>query len=90
MFLFLKVTNTLNICQQIATATGPNVKAHVKTLGPAIVGCFGDSKPGLRATAATTLNAWVEQTGIPIFVESEVFNEALQLENPNLRQEVRI
>jgi len=44
----------------------------------------------VRQSATQTLNAWVEQTGLPIFVEAEIISDALKLENPILRAEVCI
>ena len=82
------VTQTLNICTTIATAMGPNVKRHVQTLGAEILGCCGDAKPQLRATAVTCLNTWVEHTKLGPFLENEILADALKLENPNLRTEV--
>lgn len=34
----------LSICQTLATAMGPNIKQHVRTLGGGIISNFGDSK----------------------------------------------
>jgi len=42
----------------------------------------------VRQSATQTLNTWVEQTGLAIFVEAEIMTEALKLENPILRAEV--
>ena len=45
----------------------------------------------MRSTAVTTLNSWIEQTGLAgfsVFVEAEIFQDGLALENPNLRIEV--
>jgi hypothetical protein len=44
----------------------------------------------MRQNAVQCLNAWVEHTGLAIFVEAELFVEALKLENPYLRAEVSI
>ena len=45
-------------------------------------------QPSVRQSATQTLNTWVEQTGLAIFVEAEIMTEALKLENPILRAEV--
>jgi hypothetical protein len=48
-------------------------------------------QPALRVNTVATLNAWIEQTGQPgfvQFVEAEIFSDALKLENPNLKAEV--
>ncbi|XP_018619356.1 cytoskeleton-associated protein 5 isoform X3 [Scleropages formosus] len=82
------VQQTLSILQQIATAMGPALKQHVKNLGIPIITVLGDSKANVRAAALTTLNAWVEQTGMKEWLEGEDLSEELKKENPFLRQEV--
>ncbi|KAL2093484.1 hypothetical protein ACEWY4_010796 [Coilia grayii] len=84
----LLVQQTLNILQQLATAMGPGLKQHVKNLGFSIITVLGDSKANVRASAMTTLNAWVEQTGMKDWLEGEDLSEELKKENPFLRQEV--
>jgi hypothetical protein len=44
----------------------------------------------MRQSAVQTLNVWVEQTGLVVFVEAELFVDALKQENPNLRAEVYV
>uniref|UniRef100_A0A3Q0SS83 Cytoskeleton associated protein 5 n=1 Tax=Amphilophus citrinellus TaxID=61819 RepID=A0A3Q0SS83_AMPCI len=82
------VQQTLTILQQLATAMGPGLKQHVKALGIPIITVLGDSKPNVRAAAMTTLQAWVEQTGMKDWLEGEDLSEELKRENPFLRQEV--
>lgn len=82
------VQQTLSILQQISVAMGPALKQHVKTIGIPIITVLGDSKPNVRAAALTTLNAWVEQTGMKDWLEGEDLSEELKRENPFLRQEV--
>ncbi|KAL4642009.1 cytoskeleton-associated protein 5 isoform X1 [Arapaima gigas] len=82
------VQQTLSILQQIATAMGPALKQHVKNLGIPIITVLGDSKANVRAAALTTLNGWVEQTGMKEWLEGEDLSEELKKENPFLRQEV--
>uniref|UniRef100_A0A669BND6 Cytoskeleton associated protein 5 n=1 Tax=Oreochromis niloticus TaxID=8128 RepID=A0A669BND6_ORENI len=82
------VQQTLSILQQLATAMGPGLKQHVKALGIPIITVLGDSKPNVRATALTTLQAWVEQTGMKDWLEGEDLSEELKRENPFLRQEL--
>ncbi|XP_063053472.1 cytoskeleton-associated protein 5 isoform X2 [Engraulis encrasicolus] len=84
----LLVQQTLNILQQLATAMGPGLKTHVRNLGFPIITVLGDSKPNVRASALTTLNAWVEQTGMKEWLEGEDLADELRKENPFLRQEV--
>ncbi|XP_072518967.1 cytoskeleton-associated protein 5 isoform X2 [Salminus brasiliensis] len=84
----LLVQQTLTILQQIATAMGPSLKQHVRNLGFPIITVLGDSKPNVRASALTTLNSWVEQTGLKEWLEGEDLSEELKRENPFLRQEV--
>lgn len=45
-------------------------------------------QPNVRAAAMTTLQAWVEQTGMKEWLEGEDLSEELKRENPFLRQEV--
>ncbi|KAK3536056.1 hypothetical protein QTP70_026011 [Hemibagrus guttatus] len=84
----LLVQQTLTILQQLATAMGPALKQHVKNLGFHIITVLGDSKPNVRAAAMTTINAWVEQTGLKEWLEGEDLSEELKRENHFLRQEV--
>uniref|UniRef100_A0A8C8GYW8 TOG domain-containing protein n=1 Tax=Oncorhynchus tshawytscha TaxID=74940 RepID=A0A8C8GYW8_ONCTS len=82
------VQQTLSIMQQIATAMGPALKQHVKTLGIPVITVLGDIKNTVRAAAMATLNSWVEQTGMKEWLEGEELSEELKRENPFLRQEV--
>ncbi|XP_060608176.1 cytoskeleton-associated protein 5-A-like, partial [Ruditapes philippinarum] len=82
------VTTTIGICVTLATNMGRHCKQHIKVIGPALIGCLGDSKPALRAAAVGALNAWVDQTTLIPLAECEAFSDALKLENPNLRQEL--
>ncbi|KAF7644640.1 hypothetical protein LDENG_00218580, partial [Lucifuga dentata] len=79
---------TLSILQQFATAAGPGVRQHVKTLGFPIITVLGDSKNTVRAAALTTLSAWVEQTGMKEWLEGEELSEELKKDNPFIRQEL--
>jgi len=45
-------------------------------------------QPSVRQSATQTLNAWVEQTGLPVFFEDEIMADAFKLESPFLRAEV--
>ncbi|XP_075998048.1 cytoskeleton-associated protein 5 isoform X2 [Genypterus blacodes] len=82
------VQQTLSILQQLATAMGPGLKQHVKSLGFPIITVLGDGKANVRAAAMATLEAWVEQTGMKEWLEGEDMSEELKRENPFLRQEV--
>nr|XP_040018172.1 cytoskeleton-associated protein 5-A isoform X2 [Gasterosteus aculeatus aculeatus] len=82
------VQQTLSILQQLSTAMGPGLKQHVKALGFPVITVLGDSKANVRAAAMTTLQAWVEQTGMKEWLEGEDLSEELKKENPFLRQEV--
>uniref|UniRef100_A0A672RB14 Cytoskeleton-associated protein 5-like n=1 Tax=Sinocyclocheilus grahami TaxID=75366 RepID=A0A672RB14_SINGR len=84
----LLVQQALNILQQIATAMGPSLKQHVKNMGIPVITFLGDSKANVRAAALSTLNAWVEQTGMKEWLEGEDLSEELKKENPFLRQEL--
>ncbi|XP_062868509.1 cytoskeleton-associated protein 5-like isoform X2 [Trichomycterus rosablanca] len=82
------VQQTLSILQQIATAMGPALKQHVKSLGIPIITVLTDSKIAVRAAGLATLNAWVDQTGMKEWLEGEDLSEELKKENPFLRQEL--
>ncbi|XP_029438954.1 cytoskeleton-associated protein 5 isoform X2 [Rhinatrema bivittatum] len=82
------VLQTLSILQQMATAMGPCIKQHVRSLGIPIIAILGDSKNNVRAVSLVTLNSWVEQTGMKEWLEGEDFSEELKKENPFLRQEL--
>ncbi|XP_051885307.1 cytoskeleton-associated protein 5 isoform X2 [Pristis pectinata] len=82
------VQQTLAILQQMATAMGPNIRQHVKILGIPIITVLGDSKNNVRAAALTTLNSWVEKTGMKEWLDGEDLSEELKKENPFLRQEL--
>ncbi|XP_034051282.1 cytoskeleton-associated protein 5-like [Thalassophryne amazonica] len=82
------VQQTLSIIQQLATAMGPGLKQHVKSLGIPIITVLGDGKNTVRAAALAALSAWVEQTGLKEWLEGEELSEELKKENPYLRQEV--
>ncbi|XP_029636093.1 cytoskeleton-associated protein 5 isoform X2 [Octopus sinensis] len=82
------VITTLGILGTLATSLGPHCKQHIRTIGPGIISCFGDSKVHLRAAAVNALNAWVEHCNIHALVECEAFSDALKIENPNLRMEL--
>ncbi|XP_059190336.1 cytoskeleton-associated protein 5 isoform X1 [Centropristis striata] len=82
------VQQTLTILQQLATAMGPGLKQHVKSLGMPVITVLGDSKSNVRAAAMTTLQSWVEQTGMKDWLEGEDLSEELKRENPFLRQEL--
>uniref|UniRef100_A0A8C7LY45 Cytoskeleton associated protein 5 n=1 Tax=Oncorhynchus mykiss TaxID=8022 RepID=A0A8C7LY45_ONCMY len=79
---------TLNYVSPQSVAMGPALKQHVKSLGMPIITVLGDSKTNVRAAAMTTLQAWVEQTGMKDWLEGEDLSEELKRENPFLRQEV--
>ncbi|XP_072448782.1 cytoskeleton-associated protein 5 isoform X3 [Chiloscyllium punctatum] len=82
------VQQTLVTLQQMATAMGPNIRQYVKTLGMPIITVLGDSKGNVRAAALTTLNSWVEKTGMKEWLDGEDLSEELKKENPYLRQEL--
>ncbi|XP_078139030.1 cytoskeleton-associated protein 5 isoform X2 [Centroberyx gerrardi] len=82
------VQQTLSILQQLATAMGPGLKQHIKSLGIPIITVLGDSKANVRAAALATLQAWVEQTGMKEWLEGEDLADELKRENPFLRQEL--
>ncbi|XP_064635641.1 cytoskeleton-associated protein 5-like isoform X2 [Lineus longissimus] len=82
------VNTTLGIIQTLAVSMGPHLKQHIKTVIPAVIGCLGDSKANIRASALKTMNDWLEQSNLTLFVEGEILSDALKIENPNLRTEL--
>lgn len=82
------IATTLGLCSSLGTKLGPHCKAHIRIIGPSLIGCFGDSKPNLRASAVSALNVWMENCNLVPLVEQETLSDALKLENPNLRQEL--
>jgi len=46
MVVLLQIMQAINICQTLATAMGPNIRNHTKTLASGVVTCLGDSKVG--------------------------------------------
>lgn len=81
------VSLTIGICVTLATNMGSHCKGHIKIIGPALLGCFADSKPQLRQQAVNALNMWTEHTSLAPLVEVEALSDTLKIENPNLRQE---
>uniref|UniRef100_UPI00358F8D0F LOW QUALITY PROTEIN: cytoskeleton-associated protein 5-like n=1 Tax=Myxine glutinosa TaxID=7769 RepID=UPI00358F8D0F len=82
------VQQVLGILQQLATAMGPGIRQHIKSLGFSMVSSLGDSKNTIRAAALSALNAWVDQTGLKDWLEGDDMSEELKKENPFLRQEL--
>ncbi|XP_074487606.1 cytoskeleton-associated protein 5 isoform X2 [Sebastes fasciatus] len=82
------VQQTLTILQQLSTAMGSGLKQHVKALGIPVITVLGDSKSNVRAAAMSTLQAWVEQTGMKEWLDGEDMSDELKRENPFLRQEL--
>ncbi|KAJ8023557.1 Cytoskeleton-associated protein 5 [Holothuria leucospilota] len=81
-------TTTANICQTIATAMGPAVKTHVKTLIPGLLFLTADSKVTVRQAAVQALTAWEEQIGLAPFIEDETLSSALAKEKPQMKMEI--
>ncbi|XP_070564717.1 cytoskeleton-associated protein 5-like isoform X2 [Ptychodera flava] len=84
----LLATTTVNICQQIATSMGSNVKRYTNMFAPGMLSLCSDNKPSVRAAAVACLKSWVEQTGLPVFFEDELMCTALAKENPLQRIEL--
>lgn len=83
------VSNTLNICQMLALAVGPKIREHVRVVAPGLLSVLTDSKAPVRQNCVKVLDAWVEQCGLKDFLEGEILIDALKVENPNIRMEVR-
>ncbi|XP_066968382.1 cytoskeleton-associated protein 5 isoform X2 [Macrobrachium rosenbergii] len=80
----------LRITSLLATALGPNCKPHTRTIVPGMLTALGDSKQNIRQQALSTLNSWVEQTGIKETIDGEVFSDALKSGSPFLKAELFI
>ncbi|KAK7076528.1 hypothetical protein SK128_004798 [Halocaridina rubra] len=68
----------LRITALLSTALGPNCKPHTRTIVPGMLTALGDSKQNIRQEALSTLNSWVEQTGLKEVWDEEVFVDALK------------
>ncbi|XP_077995152.1 cytoskeleton-associated protein 5-like isoform X5 [Glandiceps talaboti] len=84
----LLATQTVNICQQIATSMGPNVNRYTKIFAPGMLSLCSDNKASVRNTTVTCLKTWVGQTGLVPFFEDEIMMSALSTENPYMRIEI--
>ncbi|XP_064115377.1 cytoskeleton-associated protein 5-like isoform X2 [Macrobrachium nipponense] len=80
----------LRITSLLATALGQNCKPHTRTIVPGMLTALGDSKQNIRQQALSTLNSWVEQTGIKETIDGEVFSDALKSGSPFLKAELFI
>ncbi|XP_039313050.1 protein mini spindles isoform X3 [Solenopsis invicta] len=78
----------LGICETLATAIGPPVKQHVRTLFPGFLQCLGDSKNWIRAAAISCINTWGDQCGYKEFFDGEMVGDALKTGSPMLRSEL--
>ena len=75
--------------QYLSNAMWINIESIVNVLSAVV---FNFLQPNIRQVAVAALNVWLEQigpTGLVSFVEAELFSDALKLENPFLRAEVR-
>ncbi|KAM0725116.1 Protein mini spindles [Formica fusca] len=79
---------TLGICEMLATAMGPPVKLHVRTLFPGFLQCLGDSKNWIRTAAISCINTWGDQCGCKEFFDGEMIGDALKTGSPVLRTEL--
>ncbi|XP_011648021.1 protein mini spindles isoform X1 [Pogonomyrmex barbatus] len=78
----------LGICEMLATAIGPPVKQHVRTLFPGFLQCLGDSKNWIRAAAISCINTCGDQCGYKEFFDGEMIGDALKTGSPMLRSEL--
>ncbi|XP_014295332.1 protein mini spindles isoform X1 [Microplitis demolitor] len=84
-----KISQTaLGICESLATAMGPPIKQHVRTLFPGFVHCLGDSKNWIRSAAISCINTWGDQCGYKEFFDGEMIADALKAGSPTLRIEL--
>lgn len=82
------VQTTLGLCENLATAMGPPIKQHVRTLFPGFVQCLGDSKTWIRSAAVSCINIWGDQGGYKEFFDGEMIGDALKSGSPTLRSEL--
>ncbi|KAK7077047.1 hypothetical protein SK128_006638 [Halocaridina rubra] len=80
----------LRITALLSTALGANCKPHTRTIVPGMLTALGDSKQNIRQQALSTLNSWVEQTGLKEVLDGEVFVDALKTGSPFLKAELFI
>ncbi|XP_042874348.1 cytoskeleton-associated protein 5-like isoform X3 [Penaeus japonicus] len=78
----------LRLTASLSAALGPNCKPHTRNIVPGMLAALGDSKQNVRQQALSTLNSWVEQTGLKETVDGEVFSDALKSGSPFLKSEL--
>ncbi|XP_069992445.1 cytoskeleton-associated protein 5 isoform X4 [Penaeus vannamei] len=78
----------LRLTASLSAALGPNCKPHTRNIVPGMLAALGDSKQNIRQQALSTLNSWVEQTGLKETVDGEVFADALKSGSPFLKSEL--
>ncbi|XP_063608455.1 cytoskeleton-associated protein 5-like isoform X2 [Penaeus indicus] len=78
----------LRLTASLSAALGPNCKPHTRNIVPGMLAALGDSKQNIRQQALSTLNSWVEQTGLKETVDGEVFSDALKSGSPFLKSEL--
>jgi cytoskeleton-associated protein 5 len=54
----------LNLLGELASASGPTIESHIKTVMPSILGCYSNAKAPVRAACSTCLDKWVEEVGL--------------------------
>ena len=86
-----KIAQTaLGVCELLATAMGPPIKQHIRTLFPGFIQCLGDSKTWIKTAAISCINTWTEQCGYKEFFDGEMIGDALKSGSPTLRSELWI
>ncbi|XP_037791590.1 cytoskeleton-associated protein 5-like [Penaeus monodon] len=78
----------LRLTASLSAALGPNCKPHTRNIVPGMLAALGDSKQNIRQQALSTLNSWVEQTGLKETVDGEIFSDALKSGSPFLKSEL--
>ncbi|XP_060518402.1 protein mini spindles isoform X2 [Cylas formicarius] len=79
---------TLNICQEIVKAVGPESKQYIRTFFPGFLQCLSDNKAWMRTTALETINAYSEKCGYKEFFDCGMIGDAFKTGSPVLRAEL--
>lgn len=83
------VTTTLNILSQLSVSLGSHCKAHVKTFISSLYKVLSDSKPQVRQATLNTMNQWLENTNLSIWLEDDALATAISVAKMvNLRIEI--
>ena len=54
----------LNLLGELASASGPTIESHIKTVMPQILACYANLKTTIRTACGNCLDKWVEEVGM--------------------------